>query len=525
MKQYIRNTFICVLTATALSGCDDFLDTMPDNRTTLDTEDKIEKMITSAYLDHEYCTALELMSDNTDDCGEKLISPGRWYDDTFNWRDESENDNACLKTFWETAYSCIAAANEALDALGPKPETEKGRQLRAEALLCRAYNHFMLGCIFCQPWTDKAEQHLGLPYMKAPEKDLNPKYDRGNLADFYKNIQADIEEALPYVSDSYYSVPKYHFNIKAAYAFATRFYLYSQQWENAISAATRCLGSDPSSMLRNWAAMEDMTTNYQAFSDAYINASENANLLLITGHSSLGVIFGPFEFCGRYNHSLSLAASEDLHADNIFGDYTNLRMGTHYYESSECNKLILWKAAFKFEYTDLVAGVGIRHTVVPVLTTDETLLNRAEAYIMTGQYNEAAADLTMWMKNTARTNNNLTPQTIVNFYKRKNYSYYDDNGLLGTLKKHLNPAFEIDVEGSVQESMLQCLLSFRRIETIHQGLRWFDINRYGIEIPRRVMNERNQPFKKTDFLSKDDLRRVVQLPQDVIVAGLEANPR
>lgn len=513
------------MTAAVLTSCDDFLDTMPDNRTTLDTEEKIEKMITSAYLDHEYCSALELMSDNTDDCGEKLISPGRWYDDTYNWRDESENDNASLKYFWETAYSAIAAANEALDALGPAPATEKGRQLRAEALLCRAYNHFMLGCIFCQTWTDKAAQHLGLPYMKEAEKDLNPKYERGNLADFYDNIQADLEEALPYVSDSYYTVPKYHFNVKAAYAFATRFYIYSEQWDKAIAAANRCLGSDPSSLLRNWAGMESMTTNYQAFSDAYISASENANLLIITSPSNLGVIFGPFEFCGRYNHSMSLAGSEDIYADNIYGDDTKLRMGTHYYESSECNKLIFWKAAFKFEYTDLVAGVGIRHTVVPVLTTDETLLNRAEAYINTGRYNEAAADLDMWMKNATTSVLTLTPQNIVNFYSRKIYSYYDEAGLKGTIKKHLNPAFAIDAEGSVQECMLQCMLSFRRIETMHQGLRWFDIKRYGIEIPRRVMNERNQPYKKTDFLSKDDLRRVVQLPQDVIVAGLEPNPR
>lgn len=524
MKQYI-NFAICVMTTAALAGCDSFLDTMPDNRTTLDTEDKIEKMITSAYVTHECCSALELMSDNTDDCGEKIVSPGRWYDDTYNWREESENDNACLKYFWEDSYSAIAAANEAIAALGPAPETEKGKQLRAEALLCRAYNHFMLGCIFCQNWTDRASEDLGLPYMKMPETDLNPKYERGNLADFYDNIQSDIEEALPYVSDSYYSVPKYHFNVKAAYAFAARFYLFTEQWDKAISAATRCLGTDPSALLRNWSAMQSMATNYQAFSDAYISASENSNLLLMTGASNLGVIFGPFEFCGRYNHSLSLARSEDLLADNIYGGDTNLLIGTHYYESSECNKLILWKAAFKFEYTDLVAGVGIRHTVYPAFTTDEVLLTRAEAYINAGRYDEAAADLTTWIRNTTTSKNVLTPQNIQTFYSRKIYSYYDEAGVRGTIKKHLNPAFTIGEEGSVQECMLQCVLSFRRIETMHMGLRWFDIKRYGIEIPRRVMNERNQPYKKTDFLTKDDLRRAVQLPQDVIVAGLEANPR
>ena len=40
--------------------------------------------------------------------------------------------------------------------------------------------------------------------------------------------------------------------------------------------------------------------------------------------------------------------------------------------------------------------------------------------------------------------------------------------------------------------MLQCVLNFKRIETIHEGLRWFDVNRYGINITRRVMNQNSE---------------------------------
>ena len=111
------------------------------------------------------------------------------------------------------------------------------------------------------------------------------------------------------------------------------------------------------------------------------------------------------------------------------------------------------------------------------------------------------------------------------FYKDKPYSYEDAKGLQGTLKKHLNPAFAIDAEGSTQECMLQCMLGFRRMETLHHGLRWFDIKRYGSEIPRRLMNANNQPEERTDVLKIDDKRRAVQIPQDVRDAGLEPNPR
>ena len=97
--------------------------------------------------------------------------------------------------------------------------------------------------------------------------------------------------------------------------------------------------------------------------------------------------------------------------------------------------------------------------------------------------------------------------------------------MASTVKKHLHPAFAIDAEGSVQETMLQCVLGFRRMETLHQGLRWFDVKRYGIEIVRRTMGADGKPATLTDVLKKDDNRRAVQIPLDIRQAGVEANPR
>ena len=79
--------------------------------------------------------------------------------------------------------------------------------------------------------------------------------------------------------------------------------------------------------------------------------------------------------------------------------------------------------------------------------------------------------------------------------------------------------------------MLQCVLQFKRIENLAQGLRWFDIKRYGIEIWRRTLKSDSaspvgySPARLDDVLTVDDPRRAVQLPQEVILAGLEGNPR
>ena len=73
--------------------------------------------------------------------------------------------------------------------------------------------------------------------------------------------------------------------------------------------------------------------------------------------------------------------------------------------------------------------------------------------------------------------------------------------------------------------MIQLVLQCRRYETLHEGKRWFDIKRWGIEIPRRTMDAAGLPLEITDWLTVDDPRRAIQIPQEVVSAGYEPNPR
>ena len=62
------------------------------------------------------------------------------------------------------------------------------------------------------------------------------------------------------------------------------------------------------------------------------------------------------------------------------------------------------------------------------------------------------------------------------------------------------------------------VLHFRRIETIHEGDRWFDIKRYGIKVYHHYRGAREDEIH-TDSLTFSDPRRVIQLPQNVLDAG------
>ena len=73
--------------------------------------------------------------------------------------------------------------------------------------------------------------------------------------------------------------------------------------------------------------------------------------------------------------------------------------------------------------------------------------------------------------------------------------------------------------------MLQCVINARRIEQLELGMRWFDVKRFGIVIPRRLCNAAGVPDTYTDWLEVDDPRRAIQIPLRVRDAGYTPNQR
>jgi hypothetical protein len=142
---------------------------------------------------------------------------------------------------------------------------------------------------------------------------------------------------------------------------------------------------------------------------------------------------------------------------------------------------------------------------------------RAEAYAMSKQYEKAIADLQVWVNAYTESDVQLSIDTINKFYGEM--AYYTPTE--PTPKKAFNTDFYI--EKGTQENLLHCILHARRIVTLHEGLRWGDIKRYGITIYRRTVQ--NRIITVTDKMEPDDPRRAIQIPSTVISSGLTPNPR
>lgn len=532
IKNIIYKGSMMLASVAILASCADQLDTLPDNRTTLDTPKKIAGLLVTAYPDRTPTLFNEWMSDNTDYMGAQNSQGNRGGDQYFFWQEQTEGGNDSPEQVWMLYYGGIYKANEALAAIEDQggPKNDILRNSKGEALVLRAYNHFVLANEFCRPYNGKTSTKDAGLYYATGIADFSAAAEqsvRGTVADVYAKIAEDIEAGIPLINDTY-EVPKYHFNKQAAYAFATRFYLYYEKWEKAKEYADKLLGSNPAASLRDYASLQAMplSKSEQAvkIAEAYCSASADCNLLIQTSVSNAGMALAPWLTSKRYTLTNYLSETELFQSNNIWGTSSNLIWKPFTVNQAESNFALLMKLPREMEIVNTTTGSGYLRTLNVDFTMDEALLNRAEAEIMLGQNDAACADMTIWMKNFFNTNVTLTPSSVQTYFKTVPYAYADADKMVPSFKKHISPRFTIDVEGSVQESLLQCLLNFRRIETVHQGLRWMDIRRYNIVIPRRLIGVNGRPSKNLDWLEKDDPRQVVQIPQSIREAGVAGNP-
>ena len=521
MKKYIGFSIIAL--GLTLTSCDDWLDKLPDNRMELQTPSDVSSLLVSAYPSAHPAYLLEMYSDNTDECVNPSWSEAsRFQAQAYKWEDITETgEDESPQELWNKHYIAIASANAAIDLIEGKGSPAEYSEQLGEALLCRAYAMFQLSTVFCKAYNPAtASTDLGLPYPTHPEKVVGTVYTRGTMEDLYGQIDKDLQRGLPLVSSNY-SKPKFHFNTEAAKAFAARFYLYKGDFAKAITYATEVLGADPTAKARDWAAYSALNMNQQIRPEAWVSADEKCNFLLQTVYSEWGAISGPYRLGDKYAHSYRITYDEDIASKGPFGA-ANSTFKQRVWSNTALAKLFHRKVPYEFEYTDLQAGIGYAHAEYAVFTTEQLLLERAEAYALSGELQKAVDDYNTIMKIYQNYPKKFTLKQIVDFYN--GVDYYTPKK--ATVKKHfVKPVYTIDAEGSDQEALLQAILHLRRIMEVGEGYRMQDVKRYGMVIYRRQTNTSFTISAVTDSLTVDDPRRAIQLPQDVITSGLEPNDR
>lgn len=476
---------------TGLAGCKKYLETLPDSRTVVSTPEQVSQLLTTAYPGSNYLPFCEAMSDNVEDKGNTTLyadpNSNAVNAQSFKWQDVQFQDYDSPEGYFHSCYNAIAAANQALE-FSSGPDSANYSAQRGEALVARAYAHFMLVTLFAKAYDPAtAGTDPGIPYVTAVEKHAFVNYTRGTVQSVYDNIEKDLNKGIPLIQEKIYGdAPKFHFTQQAAHAFAARFYLFKRDYNQVISHATQVFGSGViANLLRNWngtsatsnpVGYSASTLGYYGIQSVYTKATENANILLHEAYTVWGSSYAYY----RYGYG-----------NNIYGSFnSNITGGTLAIAYNTYGATPQYYNVPKFYENNT-------YDVIPLFSMEEVLLNRAEAYAMLGNYVSALADINTWVSKNVRSysaaTHNITNVKAVNYYAP------------GTT----------DTTGS----LVNTVLFFKKVAYIHEGLRWFDILRLKLKV------KHNNFTGGGDSLLADDKRKVLQLPQEVQQAGLQLNPR
>lgn len=494
--------FIFVLTTLVLWGCNDYLEKVPDSDIDVKINDveSIAELITGAYPTASYIPFLEPRTDNVG-----IRENGthtQLNEEMFYWEDDNQEDLDTPLNYWNNCYQGIAQANKALELLKKYPKTERVKALYGEAFMLRAYLHFMLANIWAEPYKE-GSQALGIPYVITPEKQALVNYKRGTVEEVYDKIETDLKLGISLVSDQYYEQPKYHFNKKAAYAFASRFYLMKGDWEKVVAYADYVLGADPKAMLRPWLGYsQQFEFQRSRLFTRFASTKEPANLMLTTTESRWARQM-PTDKYGATKQTVN----QIFNKRGIEGtDYEAMHFETTYAFVYSPAPIPNGQFIAKFDEMSTAESIGLRPRGIYVtnvlFTADEVLLNRMEAHAMLKQYDDAINDYLQFMQGKY----GFMPTVERELYMRTSDNNYDV----------YTPFYGMTLK---QLALVKLFVDFRQKEFFAEGLRWFDIRRFHLGVTRSSKSKYYFP------LEKDDPRKVMQIPLEAQNNGLEPNPR
>ncbi len=479
---------LCII-GICLQGCNDFLDLAPDDRTEINSLDKVNQTLVGAYQNErgfrftfwssDNATLVDGVPDN-----ESII------EDLYTWskdiRNQQHQDSPT--EFWNAAYNSIAHVNrilKALEAMDANLKTAEERQraegYRGEALIIRSYNHFMLVNLFAKHYSPAtADSDLGVPYATEPENKLIVDYPRLTVKEVYDKIENDLKEGIAWIEKAGIMKQnnKYRFTLPTVYTFVSQFYTFRNAGDADVTAAVQFAEKAIQAYgglekIRNW-------SDYLQDPKGFLDITRPDVGMIQSSHSWV-----PFNW--KYHMTLTIC-NKLLEEGKWINLGTDSRISIYYVRQGN-----IWTPAFYFEFTR--SG---EDTAIDLFPLSEAILLGAEGYARLGDFEQYKTCMEAIAKSVyAEYNSELfTLQNLKNAYNDQTGTYHPDKD---------------------KNSMIAYCLFERRMMSLMKGMRWFDIRRYNMEVEHPT--DDGTVLK----LSEKNPDRVFQIPEYAVKAGMKEN--
>ncbi len=353
----IKPLALAALAATMLASCDKFLEeTSQDEFEPKNTESFAELLQGQGYPFFSTLDGLtNLMSDDVMGVKSSEYNYDKTrlaYKDVFAWQPYMHSSVAMGSTMYKNLYAKIMVCNMITElAPGSAGSQADKDQVVGEALALRAYYYFQLVNLFAKPYNAPGttpEQSPGVTLSLKSEV-LDEGMPRHSVREVYARITADIEEAIALLERHRKNNGAFRISHTAARLFASRVYLYMEDWDQVIAHAGKALESAPGLVhLPDYALSNTMNPNNGPISSRFPET-----IFVFQGVDATYGLYGPYAMSGDLSGSLD-------GTDSRKSKFMNLNAYYGFYQSSKAGTSEMGNA----------------------WRTAELYLNRAEAYAM-----------------------------------------------------------------------------------------------------------------------------------------------
>ncbi|MGE9310692.1 RagB/SusD family nutrient uptake outer membrane protein [Niabella sp. CJ426] len=476
---------ILVLIFVSLS-CKRFLDKPYDNRVTPTLTEQFAQVLTDAYpLRHEMFT--DILTDDYQyyaTLAQATINqrflPMYLYSDEYPPNNPSTGPENAYGEF----YAKIYRANLVIEGVmnSERGSNEYKNAVMGEALLLRAYCHFMLVNLFGQHYDPAtAAQDLGVGIVTKVSQENKRLVTRNTVKEVYDQIEKDAIEGIDYLKKGVDFIAKnpYHFTLASANAFMCRVKLYKGEWDQSVKYADDVI-AEKGRITRNLAADLALVRQYtrEYLATMYMDAPSHPNILMSCYSSSLSFLTPTgYTLCGFFVSDSLRSKYKTTTTTKDRRDSLLVSVGTVIDNQVVCVK-------YNTQPNNPNSFVRAAY-----FTTDEVLLNRAEAVLRSGG------------------------GTVDN-------ALVDINALRAARYSNYTPLIASDF---TKTSLLELVLEERRKEFLNEGFRWFDVKR--LKVPVSHVLGRGLPVAAS--IAATDLRKALQIPLNEQLGnpGIQLNPR
>jgi len=438
-KTRLINILSLILFIVVGTSCSKYLDIAPDERLEVNTLDDVEASIVAAYQNERGYRFTFLATDNAT-AAQNVFEENPIIEDLYTWsRDvRTPTHQDAPYNFWVYSYNAIAQANLALEALENIEITTENKdrynELKGEALLVRAYNHFMLVNIFANQYSGSASSDLGIPYVTKLENKLIVDYERNTVEEVYAYAEEDMKAGIELIEGSVSTINKnkYRFTLPTMYLFASRFYTFrdkdTQDEELALEYSQKSIDAfGGEGVMRPW-------SDYERDNLGPVDVKQPEVGMV---RKSATWMFYP------WNYQMTNTIRDKQLSKNPFR-LEDSRLQIAYTRTGD-----VFTPAF---YAVPSPSAGFAAPYNDIFPIAEAILNKAEAAIRLGKYDEA--------------------KSAMEAIGSKVYESFNPSMLsTDNLEKFYNT-------NDAKFAWTKYLLFERRNMFLLRGMRWFDIRRY-----------------------------------------------